>query len=336
MRSNFSNYLKVLLLYVKKVRYNKNVGVFLIFLILSTIFWLLNELEDVYVSNISYPVKYTDPPKEKVFVGDLHSQLDLKIEGTGFNLLEYRIGKQLMPIEFSVNSYDLNTIGEGQEEKYYILTNSIRSSLAQQLSSDLNILDISPDTLFFQFAKETQKKLPVVSTIDYSFDKQLMLKGDISIEPDSVTVIGPTKILDTISEIKTEHKKLEGITQTTFITVPLKKHHSQLQYSVKTVNITIPVEQFTEGEMRKELVVKNLPDSVVLRTFPRTIRITYLVGLSNYENLIPELFKATVDYKDIEKDSDKIPVKIEKTPDYLKSYSYNPHKVDYIIEKKDD
>jgi YbbR domain-containing protein len=143
-------------------------------------------------------------------------------------------------------------------------------------------------------------------------------------------------VLDTIVQINTEHKQLENITQTLVTTIPLKKHHSQLQYSEKKVKITIPVEQFTEGEVKKELVVKNLPDSIVLRTFPRTIHITYLVGLSNYENVIPELFKVTVDYNDIEKDSERIPVKVEKAPDYLKSYSYSPHKVDYIIEKKND
>ena len=95
------------LLYIKKFRYNRNVGVFLIFLLLSTFFWFLNELENEYVTNITYPIKYENPPQDKMFVGNMPSYLELEIKGTGFKLLEYKLGKEMMPIEFEVTSYNL-------------------------------------------------------------------------------------------------------------------------------------------------------------------------------------------------------------------------------------
>jgi YbbR domain-containing protein len=334
--AKFSNFIKNSLLYVKNFRYNRNVGVFLFFLLLSTIFWFFNELENVYVSNISYPVKYTDPPKDKIFVGNLPSHLDLKIRGTGFKLLEYRIGKELMPIEFQVNSYNLKSSHDSQNDQYFLLTQSVRTRISRQLSSDLDIVDITPDTLHFQFANETTRKLAVEAQISYSFGKQFMLKGNIEVEPDSVIASGPNTVLDTVETATTTKQHFKEITENLTKRLPLKKIHPQVEFSERNVKIKIPVEQYTEGALRKEIEVKNLPDSVVLRTFPRYIQITYLAGLSNFENVIPELFKVTVDFKDTGKDSEKLKVSVEKAPDYLKSYSYRPHRVDYIIEKKND
>jgi YbbR domain-containing protein len=96
------------------------------------------------------------------------------------------------------------------------------------------------------------------------------------------------------------------------------------------------VEQYTEGTLKKDIVVRNSPDSVVLRIFPSTVNITYLVGLSNYEEVIPELFKVYVDYRDTWADRDQLRVYVEKAPEYLKSYTFRPQEVDYIIEKKHD
>ena len=336
MDSKFSSYLKAILLYIKNFRYNRNVGAFLFFLLLAIILWFLNELENTYVSNITYPVEYTNPPQDKIFVGELPSHLDLEIRGTGFKLLEFKLGKDLMPIEFHVNAYNLKLKDKGQGEKYYLLTQSARSRISQQLSSELEIVSVTPDTLHFQFADEATRSVPVVSKIDVSFNKQLMLKGKIEIEPDSITLNGPNTVLDTVESIKTKSLKLKDLTETRKTSVPLVSVHPQVKYSNRKVEVTIPVEKYTEGLIKKEIVVRNLPDSVIIRTFPRFVQVRYLVGLSKYENVIPELFKATVDFEDTKKDMEKLQVKIDKAPDYLKSYSYTPHRVDYIIERKND
>ncbi|MFO8233953.1 MAG: hypothetical protein R6U04_00920 [Bacteroidales bacterium] len=333
MKLTLSNIFVRLRVLAKNLRYNRNVGIFLFFLLISTIFWFLNELDNVYVTRISYPVKYTDPPQDKIIAEELPSKLKLKIEGTGFKILEYQLGKKLAPIEISIRSSNLNM---ETDSKYYLLTQSIQSTILQELSSEINILDISPDTLQFHFAEKISKTVPVVSNMEYELGQQLMLKNNISIDPDSIIVSGPNTIIDTIDSVKTKNTKLGIINNSFKTTLELEDIHSEVQYSAQKVDITIPVEQYTEGKLRKEIEIKNCPDSIILRIFPSYVQIKYIVGLSNYENVIPELFKVNVDYNETQTENEKLPVKVESSPDYLKSYSYTPHHVDYIIEKKDD
>lgn len=333
MNSRLSHIYTKFLFVVKKLRYSRNVGVFLFFLLIATIFWFLNELENVYVTTIAYPVKYTEAPPGKIIANKLPEHLDLKIEGTGFKILEYQISKNITPLEIKINQANL----ENQKDShYYMLTHTIQSTILQGLGSEINIVDITPDTLHFHFAEKINKKVPVVSKLDYNLGQQLMLKNNIEITPDSITLSGPNTIIDTINAVPTQTRNIGVINNSFSGEIELKKLHSEIQYSETKVNVNIPVEQFTEGEIRKEISIVNCPDSILLRIFPSYVQIKYLVGLSNYENVIPELFKVTVDYEDIKKQQEKLPVKVESSPEYLKSYSYTPKNVDYIIEKKDD
>jgi hypothetical protein len=307
---------------------------FLIFLLISTLLWFLAQLDEVYVTSISYPVEYRDMPQDKLVVGDLPSQIELEIKGEGFKLLEYQFSNALNPLLLHVNAYNLQTAEDGDSPRYYIVTQSAATRISQQLSQSIEILDITPDTLFFEFAKKVSRSLPIRPNISYSFEKQMMLRDEIKIEPDSVVVSGPNSVLDTVEYIPTKRKSFGNLESTLQTRIGLQKSHDQLELSTRKVNLTIPVERYTEGELQKEIQVINQPDSVVVRTFPRTVTITYLVGLSRYEQVIPELFKAVVDYRDIKEDREKLKVRIENAPGYLKSYTYNPREVEYIIERK--
>lgn len=321
---------------LKKFFYSKRIGIFLFFLVISSILWILNELDNEYATRISYPIHFTDFPEEKVHVGDVPSSISLKVKGKGFKLLEYKIRGNLDPIELNIDSYNLF----GQEEnnksiKFYILTSRTQDRVSQQLGSEVEIIDINPDTLFFEFAERMKKEVPVFSRIEYTLDKQLMLKEDIQVEPDSVIVSGPGSVVDTVNKIYTAYHEFPELSSDIEKTIALKAPHRQLDIEPREVTIKMEVEQFNEGELTIGIDVVNEPDSVMLRLFPNTVRINYLVGLSNYESVIKQLFEAQVDYRETkENKGEKLEVEITKYPDYLKSFSYHPQKVDYIIEKK--
>ncbi|MGM0497624.1 MAG: hypothetical protein ACQESJ_06875 [Bacteroidota bacterium] len=336
MKSKFSSLILNIFKYIRNNIYSRNVGIFLIFLFLSAVFWLLTQLEENYVTTVSYPVKYTNPPPNKVFVGDLPSRLELEIEGNGFKLMEYKIGKEIMPIELNISSSILSPGDEEDKLKYYIPTNSVRSKVTQQLGSSVDILDISPDSLFFEFAEQGEKKVPLKPDLSYELGAQLMLNDRVELTPDSITISGPDKIIDTITSVNTQHENVGVINKDFSFITGLEKVHSRVDYSTEQVRVFIPVERFTEGKLEKEINVKNEPDSVLVRTFPKNVNITYLVGLSNYDKIMPELFKVSVNYSQVKEGKNRLDVSVEKAPEYLKSYSFSPESVDYIIEKKDD
>ncbi|MFP4621351.1 MAG: YbbR-like domain-containing protein [Bacteroidales bacterium] len=321
---------------LKASNYKKDLGVFLIFVIISAIFWFFNELEDDYVTRLQYPVEYTHLPENKIVVGALPSSLELKVRGQGFQLLEYKLVRNLNPLMLEVGSYNLKSQDHPESLMYYIPTESIQSDISQQLNSKIEIIDILPDTLFFEFTDQISRKLPVEANVEYSFGQQMMLKGNVTVKPDSIEVLGPRSVLDTVDKVMTKYREFDDLTSTVELTVDLENIHEQVEYQHNHVKLRIPVEQYTEGSLKKEIAVRNRPDSVVVRIFPSSVNITYLVGLSNYEEVIPELFKVYVDYEGVRNNNEQLKVFVEKAPDYLKSYSYTPQRVDFILEKKND
>ena len=284
MKSKFSSLLINLYKYIRNNIYSKNVGIFLIFLFLSSVFWLLNQLEENYVTTVAYPVKYTNPPPNKVFVGELPSRVKLEIEGDGFKLMEYKIGKEIMPIELDINSYALNPTDKQGKLNYYITTNSVKAQVSQQFGSSVKILDISPDSLFFEFAEQGNKKVPVKPDISYELGTQLMLKGGIELSPDSISISGPDKIIDTITSVNTKHEDIGIINKDfTFIT-GLEKVHPRVDYSTEQVRVSIPVERFTEGKLKKDINVKNVKRPLTIsqvHQFIGFIRKTFGINILN-------------------------------------------------------
>lgn len=317
----------------EKVKLDKKLLIFLFFVVVSSVFWFLNTLSKEYTTTISYPVRYTNFPKNKILVGDTPSDLTLKVNAQGYKLLTYRISSTVKPIIFDVNSFSLNRVNKKGAPISYILTDFANDKIAQQLSSSLTIIDILPDTLFFQFADIATKKVMVVPDLIVTCEKQYMLNGKIKLIPDSIIISGAKSIIDSIKNVKTSRLILENLKKETHRSLSIQKM-SGVKYSDKCVVVDIPVEKFTESLLTIPLEVKHVPKIYHIRTFPDVITVSYRVGLSDYDKIKEHHFKAIVDFKDIEaKKSNKVKVKLVKFPHNVKSIKYNPRNVEYIIEK---
>ena len=316
-----------------KLKFDRKLLVFLFFLLLSTIFWLLNELSKDSNTTISCPVKYINLPKDKVLVKELPSEFDLTIEAPGYTLLKYKLSTRLLPLIFDLNQYGITILGGTEEQRFFILTSRARTGISRQLKSDVQILDISPDSLIFEFGDIVRKTVPVVHNLSIEYAKQFMQAGEITANPDSIVISGPDRIIDTIHQVFTRFEILKEVNE------PLTKEYvldaiNNVSFSERKVNINIPVEEFTEAVLDVPIEKIHVPDTLVLKTFPGSIKLTCMVSLSNYERLTSHQFRAIVDFDGIEQNlSNKLKVSIEKSPDFVRSIKFHPINVEFIIEK---
>jgi len=317
----------------KNILADRRLMIFLFFVVLSTIFWLLNQLEEEYETKISLPVRYTDFPSDKILVNDLPEYFDLTVKAHGFKLLEYKISNKFLPYSINVNSLTLRIHSESDYVKLYALTRLIKDDVEKKLSSELQIISIKPDTLYFNFAERIFKKVPVVSQLNAVPATQYMIQDKIFFNPDSITISGANPIIDTIHQVYTEKKDLLDLDSEFNKEIQLQKIKN-VDFSEDEIDVTIKVEKFTEGTQNIKLNVINVPDSIVLRTFPNRVSVSYFVALSHYDKVLPQLFEAIVDYNKIESQNNKLDVQIVNQPDYIKSLRYSPRSVEYIIEKK--
>ncbi|MDA3779962.1 MAG: hypothetical protein PF487_07070, partial [Bacteroidales bacterium] len=88
----------------RKIFLDKKFVVFLFFVLLSTIFWLFKQLEQEYYTDISYPVRFTNIPKNKIIVSDLPSSISVKVRSHGFHLIKLKITNSLLPFNIDLNN----------------------------------------------------------------------------------------------------------------------------------------------------------------------------------------------------------------------------------------
>ncbi len=321
--------------YYKRIRQrlDRNFFIFLFFLFLSGLFWLLNELNKESISDITYPVRYNNLDSRKILVNEVPNSLILKVQAPGYTLLKSKLSPRLIPINLDMRSYLLRQ-NEMLSSDYFLLTKDLHGRFTRRLASDIKILEIQPDTIFFQFDSVIYKKVPVVADISYSLLRQFMLRDEIRTTPDSMGMTGPGKILDTLQYINTVHESYQELNNTVQQEIKLVRI-PKITYDQKEVLMTIPVEQFTEANLRIPIETVHVPDSIILKTFPNQVSLTCIAGLSDYEKLSAHLFRVEVNFESIDFSlGDKLKVNIVSSPEFVQSIRIYPIYVDFIIENK--
>lgn len=316
----------------QKLQFRKKILLFSVFLLISVFIWLLNALSKNYTSVIEYPLVYTDFPEQRVFVGELPGNLDLSINAPGYALVRYKIFRKPVPISFKVSAFTLNRPGQ-DSSRAYIQTRYLKDQVSRQLPAELQLLDIKPDTLHFQFARRVSKKLPIRPAFDFQVDNQFTTKDGIILDPDSVDVSGPHLILDTLQYISTARTDLGLLTRNYDEKVRLNLH-ADLEYGISKVNCTIELEKYTEVQLSIPIEVLNLPDSLHLQAFPDKIKLTCRVGLSKYDRMDNNMIRAVVDYSTVDDRTNELDVSISNIPVYLLGYEYYPRSVEFLISRK--
>ena len=314
-----------------KLQSRKRILLFSVFLLISAFIWLLNALSKNYTSVVEYPLVYTDFPKDKVFVGELPENLDLQINAHGYALLRYNMFRKPEPISFDVSAFNLS---RGQDSsRAYILTRYLKDQISRQLPAELQLLEIKPDTLYFQFAGKVSRMVEIKPDFKYTIVSQFTIKDKIMLTPDSVEVTGPDLILDTLAFINTESLVLGELTKDFKDKVRLKQQ-ADLIYNVSRVQCSIELERFTELQVLVPIEVLNLPDSIIIQTFPSSIKLNCKVGLSKYDRIESYPFKAVIDYEQIEERAPTLSVSIQNLPDYLLAYDYSPETVEFLKSRR--
>ncbi len=306
---------------------------FIFFVGLSTTFWFVRSLGEQYESNISYPVRYVNLPEKKVLIGSVPEKLGLKVRARGFTIIRSKLNLNLIPIRFNVNSYLMSIAGN---DSFYVVTETVREILSGELSN-VTILDITPDTLFFKFTEMVVRKIavkPVLAMHNKFFYQQYMQNGEISVSPDSIIISGPGSLVTPLRYINTELISLTGISDTFSMDCGLERI-DQVVFSVQKVKVNIPVDRFTEVEERYTVIPVNVPDTLHMIAIPGQVTLTYRICISNYNKVVNNPPIPLIDYKDISQNhTNRLSVFLSDTPRYVNNIRFSPKETEYLITRK--
>ncbi len=309
--------------------------IFISCLLIATVLWFVNVLGKTFETEVSMPIHYVNLPKNKVLLNPPPSSLSVRLEAHGFTLLRNRLKLTFYPINFNLKAFI--TYAEdnipGMHNRYPLESNRFLSYVAKQIGPEITVLDLTPDTLFFEFDDIVEMKKPVKADLQLFFAKQFFLYDSIRYHPDSVRVKGPKSILDTLSYVYTSPKRFKKLNQTIKRNIDLVAD-PQLELNPKRISVTIPVSVYSEYNGKSPISILNLPDSVNVVTFPGNIQVSCQVAVPNYGNIDPASFLFTVDYLQSLTGEPTLKVNLIHAPGFIQNLKFTPNEVEYIIERK--
>ena len=138
-------------------KFRNQLYIFLVCLVLSIFIWALVRLSKDYYYSIEYHLIYSQVPSNLRIVTSSDSTINLRIKIQGFEFFsEQFILKQYREYEVSLRNVRLRYLGE--HTLGYLLTNRIGKEIISQTNFPSEVYFVSPDTLFFEFEKQTVKR----------------------------------------------------------------------------------------------------------------------------------------------------------------------------------
>jgi hypothetical protein len=272
-------------------------------------------------------------PKGKALVSDVPEELGLKVKGLGFSIFKHKLFGYSKTINLPIDNFRIDISRKDNQYVYYLVTRYAKEWISNQLTSDIQLLDIQPDTLIFKFADVVDKKVPVRLSLNTQFEKQYMQNGLVVLKPDSVIVSGPQSMIDTLVCVYTKELKSKHLKDTLRTEIELASIN-KLACPTTKVSIVIPIEKYTELDISVPVETINTPDGLRVRTFPGAITVSCWIGISSYDKMTPYMFRAIVDYNALIANSqNKVKIDLVKSPPNAQNVRFYPKSVEYIIEK---
>jgi hypothetical protein len=134
--------------------FNRDVAVFIFFLLLSFILWYLNSLGKENEAGIKYQIKFTNLPKERIIEEQQPNELNIFLKGPGYSILKLKLSGKKAPLIINISKVNFKRTPGGNALDFYIVTSGLAKSLNVQMRSGCEITSIKPDTLFFTFNKQ--------------------------------------------------------------------------------------------------------------------------------------------------------------------------------------
>lgn len=309
----------------KKKKISKS---FLGFLLASIFIWFIITLSKEYTTSLTFKVTYKNIPQNKLLQKEPLKELDVIVVSTGFNILKSRfIQKKII--------LDANSLYRKSVDTYYFLTKNQIKKIQKQLHSGITLKEVVRDSIYLKLGSLTSKKVPIKANLQIDYHIGYDLYKEIQIIPDSLLISGPEGKVNQINELELNPLKLKDVKEDFSEKVAIKKAQlKNLKINTEFVIVKGNVQKFTEGSFEMPFEIINLPEDIKLTILTKTVELTYIVALSEFNKIDKELFKVVCDYNLTKQNNLNylIPTVVLK-PSMIKSLKIVPNKIDFLIQK---
>ncbi len=132
----------------------KNLHIIIISIIFSIILWVSISLSNDYYATFKIPLKLVNFPEGYTIGSKIPDDISVKLKGEGWKLAALKLGRE--------TDYVVAT-GKETGKRFINLYNYLVDN--QWLSSDIEVIDISPDTLSYEVEKIASTRAEMVPNL---------------------------------------------------------------------------------------------------------------------------------------------------------------------------
>lgn len=326
------DYLKIKKYYLKVkdsmlVGKNREFLTFLFFLLVSAAFWLLQSLNGQYDMELKMPLTHMNVPKDVVITSGLPENVQVNVRDKGTVLVRYLYGPKMPAVEVDYLQYDKGMASGRVVVDMAEVTEAVQS----RLQGSTLITSIKPDTLEYFYNKGARKRVPVRMMENLTTSPECYVEA-VTFMPDSVDVLAPSSILDTITAANVAPLHLPMLSEHYSSEVALNRMRG-VKFIPERVALTVKVDTYTEKVVEVPIRGVNFPNDIDLKTFPSKVRVVFRVGMARFKTISADDFELSVDYNELlANDSQKIRLRLSVVPDGVSNVRIEPAEVDYLLE----
>jgi hypothetical protein len=304
---------------------SKKVNVFTLFLVIALLYSVLTKLSKDYTQTIVFKVDKVNVPEDKLIISDSTHRLKITLTTYGFKLIKYYLKQPSIVVNFQ-NLEHNNT-------HYFWTKNREYSNVVSQFEPNVRIESIIPDTIAFRYDVNYVKKIPIILDADISFSTGYDIIDDFILTPDSIKIIGPKILIESIDSIQTEKLKIENLNSNIIATVKLKlpSDSKELEFSPDNVSISAVVERFTEGSVSVPVNIVNIPKGIKIKYYPKEVSVVYSTSLSNFKLITSSSFIIECDFNASQLGDAYLIPKLVKKPKKVKNVRLKENRIEFIL-----
>lgn len=299
--------------------------VFIMFLIISSIFWFIITLNDDSQNDFIVELQINNIPKNVTFINDAPKEIHVNVRDKVVSLIRGGILKKAI-INLDFNKYADKGI-------FRISSSELNSELRSVFGNAANIASSSIDSLRLIYTTFPGKRVKIVTNTDLTPALGSTINAQ-NVVPQYVTLYSDANVLDTIKQVQTEKITKHNISDNITLQAKIRPIKG-VKIIPEKVNIKIDVEPLVLRKSIVEILPKNVPNNENLMIFPSKTEVSFFVPMSKFNDPIGDII-LQVDYNSISQNSNKIKVKVTSYPSEYINVKSKIDSVEYTIVKISD
>lgn len=299
----------------------KNFHIVIIAFLFSSVLWVSITLTEEYYSIFKVPLRVVNAPSGYTLASELPSEISLKLKGIGWRLTGIGIGSE--------NYFNVSARNDSGKIVANLYANLVENPW---LSSDITVIEISPDTFSFVVERIVNKKLKVIPDVDLAFKTGFGLASEVKVEPDSIVVFGPKSYIAQLQYISTKKVRLNALDNLTKIKLSFEE--DIFYTNVAAVEATLDVQRIVDKEIENiKVEIIDVPEDREVVLLPNTINCLIKGGINVLGKLSASDFSVSVHYRDVLLDTIGTVAPEIKLPKNVELVTPKPDRLRYIIRK---